>query len=209
MGGRITGRSHTAAWLVPNTWLLFPPLPFSLSSSLPVSSNQESLPLSPPGKSCLPPSFLVSCFLLYAVLLKNSFSLNKLRKIAPSHYRWAGHPPRYSHPHLGLSTRSPKREELFWAKERGSQTRSWWCPECDSVDSPAGYLRNPSLSSETLWTPKCRFSFRRQEDKAWCPHVNTAGLVWCAQWPGVQWIQGTPSEADSWSENPSSTTCQL
>lgn len=121
-GGRITGRSHPAAWLVPNTWLLFPPLSFSLSSSLPVSSNQESLLLSPPGKSCLPPSFLVSCFLLYAVLLKNSFSLNKFRKIAPSHYRWAGHPPHYSHPHLGLSTRPPKREELFWAKERGSKT---------------------------------------------------------------------------------------
>lgn len=121
-GVRITGRSHPAAWLVPNTWLLFPPLSFSLSSSLPVSSNQESLLLSPPGKSCLPPSFLVSCFLLYAVLLKNSFSLNKFRKIAPSHYRWAGHPPHYSHPHLGLSTRPPKREELFWAKERGSKT---------------------------------------------------------------------------------------
>lgn len=149
-GVRITGRSHIVAWLVPNTWLLAPPLPLSLSSSLPVSCNQKKSSFVSSRKVLPAPEFLGFLLSALSSLLKNSFFPIKFRKIAPSHYRWAGYPPHHRHPHLGLATRPPKREEVFWAKEIGSRTRSWLCPECAAVDGPAGCLRSRLSSPEAL-----------------------------------------------------------
>lgn len=79
--------------------------------------TKKSLPLSPPGKSCLHtrvPWFLAFCS---DSLLKNSFFPIKFRKIAPSHYRWAGYPRTTGALILVLPPGLPKREEVFWAKK--------------------------------------------------------------------------------------------
>lgn len=125
-----------------------PSLYLSLAPSLfPVTKN-VFLCLSQKSPACPHvPWFLAFCL---SSVLKNSFSPNKISKIAPSHHRWAGYPLNPRHPCLCLTSAAYQEGRDTPGQGNGIQNTSNLCPEYDSVDSPAGCFRSPFLSSEAL-----------------------------------------------------------